>query len=269
MGAKRKEVSFSEQLKEQDKKEKKIRCAYRWKRIKEKKCPWVAFALSFLIPIICLILKGVFPCPECSFTYKVSTWLENISYGYFSGFVVYLFISFFPETKKDVKTKDKIYFQLSLIWFQLDSFYHQFAPEGSKIDFRICQTFLYNYLVADARITDFNDEKQLLRNPSINKNYFNFIKENLANLSQSIDKLIMVFGHDMNSDEVDLLIDLSRAETELMNSVNEEDGHYKDGDLESFINYFSTKAYIQFHHIYHSYSFYNFCEAGIKLGNSD
>ena len=79
----------------------------------------------------------------------------------------------------------------------------------------------------------------------------------------------MVFGHDMNSDEVDLLIDLSRAETELMNSVNEEDGHYKDGDLESFINYFSTKAYIQFHHIYHSYSFYNFCEAGIKLGNSD
>ena len=88
-------------------------------------------------------------------------------------------------------------------------------------------------------------------------------------LSQSIDKLIMVFGHDMNSDEVDLLIDLSRAETELMNSVNEEDGHYKDGDLESFINYFSTKAYIQFHHIYHSYSFYNFCEAGIKLGNSD
>ena len=269
MGAKRKEVSFSEQLKEQKKKEKKIRCAYRRNRIKENKWPWIVFAFSFLIPIICLILKGVFPCPECSFAYKVSAWLENISYGYFSGFIVYLFISFIPETKKDVKTKDKIYFQLYLIWFQLDSLYHKFAPEGSKIDYRICQTFLYNCLVEDAKITDFNDKKQLHKNPSINKNYFNFIKENLANLSQSIDKLIMVFGHDMNSDEVDLLIGLSRAETELMNSVNEEDGHYKDDYLELFINSFSTKAYILFRHIYHSYSFYNFCETDIKLGNSD
>ena len=260
MGAKRKEVSFSEQLKEQDKKEKKIRCAYRWKRIKENKCPWVAFALSFLIPIICLILKGVFPCPECSFTYKVSTWLENISYGYFSGFVVYLFISFFPETKKDVKTKDKIYFQLNLIWFQLDFLYHTFAPEGSKIDYRVCQTFLYNYLVEGAKITDFNDKKQLLKSPAINKKYFNFIKDRLANLSQSIDKLIMVFGQDMNSDEVNILIDLSRAETELLDSVNVDNGHYKEDCLELFIEDFSTNAYIIFTHVFHSYSFYNFCE---------
>lgn len=265
MKSKRKDVSFSEQIKEQKEKEHKIRCAYRWDKIKENKCPWIIFILSFFIPIVSLSLKSFFPCLE---SYKVFVWLENISYGYFSGFIVYLFISFFPETKKDVKTKDKIYFQLSLIWFQLDFFYHQFAPEGSKIDYRICQTFLYNNLVEGGGITDFNNKKLLLKSPAINKKYFNFIKDRLANLSQSIDKLIMVFGQDMNSDEVNILIDLSRAETELLDSVNVDNGHYKEDCLELFINDFSSRAYILFTHVFHSYSFYNFCEPSYWENNN-
>ena len=79
----------------------------------------------------------------------------------------------------------------------------------------------------------------------------------------------MVFGQDMNSDEVNILIDLSRAETELLDSVNVDNGHYKEDCLELFINDFSSRAYILFTHVFHSYSFYNFCENNIKLGSGD
>lgn len=245
-------------MKEYQKRKTKVLKAIRWRRIKENKCPWIVFALSFLIPITSLILKCIFSCPECSFIYKITTWLENISYGYFSGFIVYLLISFCPETKKVIETKDSIYFQLHLIWSQLDSLYHKFTPEGCKIDYRICQTLLYNFLVKDARITDFNDKEQLLKDPVVNERNYCFVKNNLSYLNQNIDKLITAYGRDMNNDEVELLFDLSKLETELIESLNAEGINYKEKGLEMFIDKFSTKAYIRFRHIYYSYSFYKF-----------
>ena len=96
--------------------------AYRWKKIKSIKCMWICF-------VICILL--LFACPFiCNLHFQNDTYpilnalltiLFNVSIGYFTGFIVYLFITFFPTTKRDVITRVGIYFNLCLISEDLKS----------------------------------------------------------------------------------------------------------------------------------------------------
>ncbi len=235
-------------------------CRYRIQRIKSNKKAWILWGASFVLSVICITFNTYSPKCDSQLIKVLFALFEAFSIGYFSGFIVYIFVTFLPTTKKDVDTKDKIYFQLYQISKGLEDIYNSIAPKGSKGDFRICETLFYNYLVKNVKIIDLYNEESKSDNLIIDKDNLNNLFNKLSFLNEDIERTLYSYGNVLKSDDVEILYKLSKTKSELEDSINEEDNTYNKNLFELFIMDYVSLAYIQFNHIFNYYSLYKYWE---------
>ena len=211
-------------------------------------------AVSLLLPIVIILLptNGNVVC-------KLFNYVESFSFGLLSGLVVYIFVTFLPETKKQAKAKDAIYFQLYLISQHVNSIYYHFAPEKSKIDFRVFQTLLYNFLVKDAHIIDYANKEQLSQFPSVNMNSYKFLIKNLTYLDECINIIVTSYNQFLNSDDVEVLLKMAHLKSCLTDSIGNDEMLNADL-LDVFISDFTNLYCFQFQHMYRKYERFKYWE---------
>lgn len=233
--------------------------AYRWKKIKSNKCMWICF-------VICILL--LFACPFiCNLHFQSDTYpilnalltiLFNVSIGYFTGFIVYLFITFFPTTKRDVITRDGIYFNLYLVSQAFKSVESKNFPGIGKInrDKYTCQ--LFNFLVVDANVSTIEADKPLSKKLTVNEKNYAFVLSRLKFACQDISRMITSYGRDMENSDLEALTDIAQLEEDLVNA--------RKGDvfcydyLYYFINEFVAKGHQRLMYLVYKYKVYKYSD---------
>ena len=243
-----------EKYKETRKKDKSALWKYRKYVARQNKWPWILLAVSLLLPLVLVVL----PTNGCVVN-KLSNYLEAFSFGLLSGLVVYIFVTFLPETKKQVKAIDAIYFQLYLISQHLNAIYYHFAPENSKIDFRVFQTLLYNFLVKDAHIVDYANKEQLPKSPTVNMNSYNYLIKNFTYLDDSIKILVTSYNQSLNSDDVGALLKMAQLKSCLSDSVVN-DGMINQDLFEVFISDYTRIFCFEFQRMRRDYERFKYWE---------
>lgn len=236
--------------KETVEKEKAALRKYRGDAIKTNKWPWVLLLFSLTIPAIIVVA----PSSE-SFWCKLIKFAENFSLGLFTGLVVYVFVTFLPSTRKKAKAIDAIYFQLFIISELLDSIYYKFAPQNSYKDFRVFETMLYNFLVKDAHITDFNNKDQLHKTSIVNRAKYRYLIKMLSRIDTDIHKLITSYSQYIKNEDIATLLQLTQLKSDLAESLINNEEFDKDL-LELFITNYCQLYCFQFPRVYREYEKY-------------
>ena len=243
-----------EQYKETKKQEKAALRKYRVYVARQNKSPWILLAVSMLLPLV-IILLYTNGCVAC----KLLNYVESFSFGLLSGLVVYIYVTFLPETKKQAKAIDAIYFQLYLISQQLNTIYYHFAPENSKIDFRVFQTLLYNFLVKDAHIIDYANKEQLSECPSVNMNSYNYLIKNFTYMDENINILVTSYNQSLKSDDVGALLKMSQLKSCLSDSLAN-DEKFNEALLDVFITDYTRIFCFEFQRMYREYKRFKYWE---------
>lgn len=191
----------------------------------------------------------------------------NISFGYFSGFLVYLFSSFYPGTKRDVEIMDSIYFNLYNISMVLEHIEQDFLPENAERNSKTIRVSLCNYLVKDANIKHFSTTDNLPSTLIVNKYHYKALEMRLAMLNELIDKLITSYRRELKSVEIEDLSSLAKLKDSLTKSVDNIKMEFnKDGI------YFLIMDYIQYSRLFYSrvcpeYMRFKYCKYDIPYFN--
>ena len=270
--------------KEKEKRKFAIR-AYRWHEIGEHKTLWFLFALSILFSIICPILNNIY-YPDAIFP-KLNALicgLGNISYGYLSGFLVYIFGSFLPSTKDAVEINDRIYFHLyhiSEILYYLDK---EILPENkSYCDSDLFdkdeeensykyERFFLDYLEKNSSEPKdtYSEKYDTNRYINVNVNNYQFLLHRIDWLIKEIDKLFMAYKRDLKSNEIDDLYRIVNAKSMLMNSRSNSSGYLFDRSLLThFITIFFHFTHVKFAEICKEHGKYSYSGYIIQYLNID
>lgn len=239
--------------------------ALRYDRIRKNKFFWILFLLSVVLSFVCpFLINHVF----CDMFYPnenaILNGLANISCGYFSGFLVYLFSSFFPGTKRDIEIMDSIFFNLHIISTCLENIESDFLPEDVKRDSKTVRTNLCNYLVQNANLKDFRVSDDLPSTCIVNKIHFEAIKMRLAMLNEQTEKLITSYRRELRSEEIEDLSALANLKKTLGDSVNNSKTEYNKDRL-----YYFIFDYIAYSHLFYSrvcpeYKRFKYCKYNIS-----
>ena len=242
--------------------------ALRGDRVKKNKFLWFLFALSFVFSFLCPLLINL---KYCDIFYPTENAIlngfANISFGYFSGFLVYLFSSFFPETKRDVEIMDSIYFNLYNISMTLDYIEQDFLPENAKVNTKIIRTNLCNYLVKDRIIEHFDTTEDLPSTLIVDCIHYKALEMRLTIVSDLIDKLITSYRRELRSEEIHYLSSLANVKDLLKKIVENDNVSINKDGLYIFI-----MDYIQYRILFYSkvcpnYMRYKYCKYNISHYN--
>ena len=238
--------------------------AFRWNRVWKNKILWFLFVISILLSILCPIFTNtLFDQYFYPVTNAILNGLSNISFGYLSGFLVYLFSSFFPDTKREVEIKDSIYFNLFLISETLNIIDNDFIPDDIPISRKEYESKLYNYLVANGNTLDVSDKKTLPTTAYINIKCFFKLSRRLSLIKEEVDNLISSYGREMDSSEIEYLNKLSGLYSSFMKSADDIKSTYIEDYFDIFIMDFISYGHVQFKHIWYEYERFKYCDYNI------
>ena len=239
--------------------------ALRYDRIRKNKFLWILFLLSVVLSFVCpFLINHVF----CDIFYPtenaILNGIANISFGYFSGFLVYLFSSFFPGTKRDVEIMDSIFFNLYIISTYLGNIESDFMPEDIKRDSKTVRTNLCNYLVQNANLKNFRCSDDLPSTCIVDKIHFKAVEMRLTLLNEQTEKLITSYRRELRSEEIEDLSSLANLIKKLEVCVDSSMKEYKKEAL-----YFFVIDYIQYSHLFYSrvcpeYKRFKYCKYNIS-----
>ena len=238
--------------------------ALRYDRIRKNKFLWILFLLSVVLSFVCpFLINHVF----CDIFYTtenaILNGLANISCGYFSGFLVYLFSSFFPETKRDIEIRDSIFFNLYIISTYLENIESDFMPEDVKRDSKTVRTNLCNYLVQNANLKNFRCSDDLPSTCLVDKIHFKAMEIRLTLLNEQTEKLITSYRRELRSEEIEDLSSLANLKKMFEVCVNSGKTEYHNDKL-----YYFIIDYIQYSHLFYSrvcpeYKRFKYCKYNI------
>lgn len=242
--------------------------ALRWDRIKKNCFLWSFFALSFVLSFLCPLLVNYFFCDIFYPTENaILSGLANISFGYFSGFLVYLFSSFLPGTKKDVEIIDSIYFNLYNISMVLEYIEKEFLPENSKSDNRTIRINLCNYLVKDGKIEHFDTTESLPSTLIVDKIHFKALELRLTMISEMTDKLITSYRRELKSEEIQYLSSFADLADLLKKTVDSNNVTINKDGLFIFIMDYIQYRILFYRKVCPNYMRFKYCEYNITHYN--
>lgn len=235
--------------------------ALRWDRAKKNKVLWGLFVLSFVLSFLCPLLINLEFCDIFYPTENaVLNGLANISFGFFSGFLVYLFSSFLPGTKRDIEIIDSIYFSLYNISVLLDMIDKHFLHENEKkINPREFEAKLYNFVVKGANISDILDANAKREILYANTNNIRFLSRRLSLLSNYVERLITSYGREMKSHEIERLSLISNLKSLLLESVEGNGETLNEDKICHFVTLYYTYTRIFLNNMIWEYNFYKYC----------
>lgn len=255
-----------------DKKGSAIR-AYRWQTIKEHSILWSLFVLSIIFSIACpILINSFFPAEISPKINAILSGMANISYGYLSGFLVYLFGTFLSSTKKDVELKDNIYFQLTLIFDSLLAAEKRFLSYNSEIDTKKYQMILYNYLVSGFTITtEFLDIDSQPDFPLVDEDHYSSLLYNLGDICTSTGEFLDSYKKDLDIQDLEVINKLHHMKESLEETIEKSlplseinvrryDNKWLTYFVSDFYFYFRT----QFVYICKKYEKYKYCDYDIN-----
>lgn len=237
--------------------------ALRCQRIKENKAVWLLFGLSSLLAFLCPLLINY---KFCDISYPIENavlnGVANISFGYFSGFLVYLFITFIPNTKKEVMAWDSIYFRLYLLSNALESIDKHILPDIGAINVKTYESSVFNFLVDKANVLDISDEEQIPKTLPVNERHFTFVLRLLTMVQRDVNLIITTYSNELEYSDVEILMNLSGLKDDFMDAKR---GDYYLGDtLICFISSLHSLGNLQLRHVANKYCLYGYCEYKIE-----
>ena len=242
--------------------------ALRRDRIKRNKVLWGFFVLAFILSFLCPILVNYIFCDIFYPTENaILNGLANISFGYFSGFLVYLFSSFLPESKRDIEIIDSIYFKLYDISMMLEDIEQDFLPENVKSTPSIIRTNFCNYLLKDGNVEQFNTTDDLPTIISIDKIHFRALELRLSWIKEEIDKFIASYRRELRSDEIQCLLWLSSLKDALMKIVDSNNSAINKDSFFMFIANYIHYRILFYGTVCPNYMRYKYCEYNIPHFN--
>jgi hypothetical protein len=238
--------------------------ALRYDRIRKNKFLWILFLLSVVLSFVCpFLINHVF----CDIFYPtenaILNGLANISCGYFSGFLVYLFSSFFPETKRDIEIRDSIFFNLYIISTYLENIEKDFIPEDVKRDSKTVRTNLCNYLVQNANLKNFWRVDDLPSASIVNKIHFGAMKMRLTLLNEQTEKLITSYRRELRSEEIEDLSSLANLKKMFEVCVNSSKTEYHNDKLYYFIIDYTQYSHLFYSRVCPEYKRFKYCKYDI------
>lgn len=255
-----------------DKKDSAIK-AYRGQTIKEHSILWILFVLSILFSVACpILINSYFPAEIFPMINAIISGVANISYGYLSGFLVYLFGSFLPSTKREVELKDNIFFQLTLIFDCFLGCEEKFLSYTSEMSNREYQKILYNYLVSGFAIeNDILDMDSQPDFPLVDEDHFSSLQNDLIYSSALIDEFLMAYKSELDSDDLEILNKMNHMKDSLEETIEKNlpaSGNsarrYDNKWLTHFVSDFHFYFRTQFVWICKKYERYKYCDYEIK-----
>lgn len=222
---------------------------YRWNEIKKQWILWCLFAMSIILSIVCPLLLSLYVSTEkLPSLHAILTCFGNISFGYLSGFLVYLFGSFLPTTKEAVEINDGIYFMLCLISEWFDEIENLFLPENKKVSIREYENRLFNYLVVDANVTtNINDKDARPAQLLINRDNRKRLDIYLEHLKFKINELLKIYNRELKSSEVKELYDVAALKSLFDDiTLNDTIETFSDKQLLRYIGFFQYCARVTF-----------------------
>ena len=242
--------------------------ALRRDKIRKNRFLWILFFLSIILSFACPLLINY---EFCDIFYPkenaILNGLTNISCGYFSGFLVYLFSSFFPGTRRNIEIIDSIFFNLYIISTYLENIERDFLPEDVKRDSKTIRTNLCNYLVQNANLKNFKLSEDLPSNPIVNKTHFKAMKMRLMLLNEQIEKLITSYRRELKSEEIENLSSLANLQKMLELSVDSSMTEYKKDELFYFIIDYITYSRLFYSRVCPEYKRFKYCKYNINSYN--
>ena len=243
--------------------------ALRWDMVKKNIVLWGLFVLSFILSFLCPLLVNYLFRDNTSYPTinAILNGVANISFGYFSGFLVYLFGSFNPESKRDIEIIDVIYFKLYNISMMLEHIEQDFLPEKIKVTSSTIRTNFCNYLIKDGNVEQFNTTDDLPAVITVDKMHFRALELRLSWITEEIDKFITSYRRELKSDEIQYLLWLSSLKDALMKIV---DNNNSSIDKDSFFMFIIN--YVQYRTLFYravcpNYMRYKYCEYNIPYYN--
>lgn len=255
-----------------DKKDLAIR-AYRWQTIKEHSILWILFVLSILFSVACPILINSYFTAEISpMINAIISGVANISYGYLSGFLVYLFGTFLPSTKREVELKDNIFFQLTLIFDRFLGVEEKILSYTSEMSTKGYQKILYNYLVSGFAIeNDILDMELQPDFPLVDEDHFSSLQDNLIYTSALIDEFLTAYKRELDSGDLEILNKMKHMKESLEETIEKNlpaSGNsarrYDNKWLTHFVSDFHFCFRVQFVYICKKYERHKYCDYEIK-----
>lgn len=232
---------------------------YRTQRIKSNKLMWIFFAASIVCLIVCPFLCNLyFQSDICPVINALLSILFNVSIGYFTGFLVYLFVSFFPTTKENVITRDGIYFNLYLVSQAFKSVESKIFPGIGEVNRDKYTSQLFNFLVVDANVSTIEADKPLSKKLTVNEKNYAFVLSRLKFACQDISRLITSYGRDMENSDLEALTDMAQLEEDLVNARKGDEFCYDD--LYNFINEFVAQGHQRLMHLVYTYKVYKYSD---------
>lgn len=238
---------------------KSLRC----QRMKDNKTVWFLFGLSIILAFLCPLLINYKFC-EISYptVNAILNWLANISFGYLSGFLVYLFITFFPDTKREVMARDSIYFRLYLLSSVLDAFDKHILPDIGAINVKTYESSVFNFLVNNLKVSDISDDEQIPETLPVNEGHFIYMLRHLTTVQRDINLIISAYSNELDHSDVELLMNLSGLKDNLMDAKN--GNYYSRDSLELFISSLHSLGNLQLMHLVNKYNRYKYCNYKIE-----
>lgn len=235
--------------------------ALRWRKVRENKIVWILFCLSILSAFICPILINIY-CDVIFYPISnaILDALSNISFGYLTGFLVYLLGSFLPSTKKEIEIKDSIYFNLYMISENLNLLERKIVGNKDKMNYNDYVTSFYNYLVTDTR----GDNNYKLNNIFIKKKHFDNIKYLYTFIDNEIKCLIMSYGREMLNSEVEKITRGSQLYSEFI-GIKDCDFQNPQELLVDIIAEFASYWHLFFRYICEEYEEYKYCDYQVSI----
>lgn len=232
---------------------------YRWQKIQQHKTLWILFVLSIVFSLSCPFLRIVYVNSDT--LPKLSAVIEgvgNISYGYLSGFLVYMFTSFFPSTKGEVEVYNRISSHLMRVFMVINNVSYQtgFEVKGENEHFteETCR-----FLVEGSEKEENSFKKESgKKSVRINVENYNYMHMRLTEASLMIKQLLKSYFRELKSKEIDELNKMASMSTMLegvrSKSPNKMVDERKLQDFAATLEY----SLSSFYKIYHDYRRYEY-----------
>ena len=247
--------------------------AYRWQTIKGHSILWILFALSILFSVACPILINSFFSAELfPITNAIISGVANISYGYLSGFLVYLFGTFLPSTKREVKLKDTIFFQLYLIFNSFLLTEEKILSYTPAISAKEYQIILYNYLVSGFVLTtDLLNMDSQSDFPLVNEDHYSSLLQGLTYISDLITEFLGAYKKELDSQDLEVINKIYHMNDSLKETIekslltsNKPTRRYDNKWLTHFVSDFYFYFRTQFVYVCKKYERYKYSDFEIK-----
>ena len=213
--------------------------ALRWHKIKANIIPWSFFVLSAFLCCFCPVLINYY---YDSFLYPsynaFLNALSSISAGYFTGFLVYLFINFLPSTEKEVVIHNNIYSILFEISMFLKSAETSIYEGNDKLTLEQKKQLIHRFLALSTKNEVSEDGRwvRFVTKLPINHDNHNYLESILNQLNEYFDILIKSYGRNMESDEILQLSKMSFVKKKLDMSVESNKSYYFSLFFDGFID---------------------------------